>query len=196
MDKLFLRTFLVAGVGITLATGVVRYLMVGSLPSPFTLVLRGVSFGLLMASVTALSRPRHLDKRGFDPRAERPKVDVLERVAVALPRDEAIALCRAAVERVPRARNVKVDAAAGTLSATVAMTWASFGEQIECRATEANGGTVVFIRSRPSVPTTLVDYGKNRQNVDRIRTYVARRAAARHAASLMISDRQTEQPSA
>lgn len=50
----------------------------------------------------------------------------------------------------------------------------AIGEQVECSATPGNGATVVAIRSRPALTTTMVDYGKNRENVERIRAYMAR----------------------
>lgn len=49
------------------------------------------------------------------------------------------------------------------------ITWWSWGENITVHFTElAPGSTRVEVMSKPSMPTTLVDWGKNRRNVDKI----------------------------
>jgi carbon monoxide dehydrogenase subunit G len=99
-------------------------------------------------------------------------VDVRESLEVPLPPEQALARCRAALERM-RVNGLKVDPASATVRGRGRMTWASFGEQVECRVHPAGRGSRVEIRSRPTVPTTLVDYGKNRQNVEKVRAHLA-----------------------
>jgi hypothetical protein len=85
-----------------------------------------------------------------------------------LPPEQALALCRAAVEQAPGVKDVRLDSPA-TLRARVGATRRSWGERIRCSVRAVDGGSEVAIHSRPRVRTTLVDYGKNRENVDCIR---------------------------
>jgi hypothetical protein len=52
--------------------------------------------------------------------------------------------------------------------------WASWGERVTIRLEGLpEGGTLVDIHSRPRLSTTLIDYGKNQRNVDRLRQILA-----------------------
>jgi uncharacterized protein (DUF1499 family) len=136
----------------------------------------GLFFGLFLAAFVTAAHHWRLKKTGMNPATTDTRVDVQERITLPLPSDQALALCRPAVTQVPRASDVQVDAATAMVAARVGMSWASFGEHIECRVTPAEGAAVVSIRSRPVLATTIADYGKNRENVERIRAYMARQA--------------------
>lgn len=134
-----------------------------------TFVGAGLFFGLFMAvGLTALHR-RRIRKMGLDPDTVGAAVDVHECITLPLRADQALALCRSAVKRVPGASGIQVNEASATVEARVRMTWISFGERIECRVTPSDGAAEVSIRSRPTLRTTIVDYGKNLENVRRIR---------------------------
>lgn len=95
-------------------------------------------------------------------------MDAREAVTLSLPPDQALEHCRLALERA-RFSAVRMETASRMVRAHGKMTWTSFGEEIECR---------VEIRSRPVLRTTIVDYGKNRENVERIRAFLAGHAPA------------------
>lgn len=179
MRTLFFRLFFFCGVTFGLLQGIVAALDGQSAGAALAFGLgAGLFFGLLMAaSLTAVSWWR-LKSRGVDPNTAGAGVDVRERITVPLTSDQALALCQSAVKQVPKATVVQVDAASATLEARVGMTWASFGERIEFSVTPAGGATEVSIRSHPVLRTTIADYGKNRENVERIRTFLARRSIA------------------
>jgi uncharacterized protein (DUF1499 family) len=134
----------------------------------------GLFFGLFLAAFITAAHHWRLKKTGMNPATTNTRVDVQERITLPLPSDQALALCQSAVTQVPKATVVQVDAASATLEARVGMTWASFGERIELSVTPAGGATEVSIRSRPVLRTTIADYGKNRENVERIRAFLAR----------------------
>ncbi len=172
---LFNRVFIFSSVPYGLfwaVTGVLRGKPAGSAIAVG--IALGVVFGLTMAAVIPAMHRWGLRRRGFDPESGDSGVDVRERITLPLTSHQALALCRSAVEQVPKASDVRVDAASATLEARVNGTWASWGERIECRVTPADGATEVSIRSRPALRTTIVDYGKNRENVERIRAFLAR----------------------
>jgi hypothetical protein len=162
--------------GLSFGSFVTIYTLLGSRSLSLAIrmgVVAGVLFGLMMAIALTAVHWWSMRKRGFDPDAKGSRVDARESVALALPPEEAIARCRAALEANPHFRDVRVDPAAGTVNARSRMSWASFGEVIECRVRPGDGGSTLEIRSRPAVRSTIVDYGKNRENVERIRTFLA-----------------------
>lgn len=57
----------------------------------------------------------------------------------------------------------------GQLTASVNTNWKSWGENLTIYVDEAPGGTVVRIRSACAFPLQIVDWGKNKTNVKRIR---------------------------
>lgn len=56
------------------------------------------------------------------------------------------------------------------------MSWKSFGELVEV-SVKPNGGnkTLIEITSKPSLPTTMVDYGKNQENVEALVGFLRQR---------------------
>lgn len=44
----------------------------------------------------------------------------------------------------------------------------SWGERVTCTIASAHGGFVVRVESKSLIPTTLIDYGVNRRNVERV----------------------------
>ncbi len=52
--------------------------------------------------------------------------------------------------------------------------WLSFGENIAIEITNSaiNESTHITITSKPIVPITLVDWGRNQQNIERIAYYI------------------------
>lgn len=135
-------------------------------------MVAGLLFGLMMAITLTAVHWWSMRRRGFDPDAKGSRVDVRASVALALPPEEALARCRAALEANRHFRDVRVDPASGTVNARSRMSWASFGEVIECRVQPGDGGSTLEIRSRSAVRSTIVDYGKNRENVERIRAFL------------------------
>jgi hypothetical protein len=140
-------------------------------------LVAGAFFGFAMAAILMPLHRWWLERRGFDPEGADPGVDVRGDVALSLPPEQALARCRAALEQM-RTRGVRVDSASATVRAHGRMTWASFGERIECRVHPADEGSRVEIRSRPSLGATVLDYGKNRENVEQIRALLAAHASA------------------
>lgn len=53
------------------------------------------------------------------------------------------------------------------------ISWESWGEKITVRVFDnQDGNTRLIIHSKSALPTTLIDWGKNRQNVQRVTVYL------------------------
>ncbi len=69
----------------------------------------------------------------------------------------------------PETRKMKIEEQEGGLILETKATWASWGELIEIKLlSSVNGNNEFEVTSSPKVETTLIDFGKNLKNVNRI----------------------------
>ncbi len=59
------------------------------------------------------------------------------------------------------------DQAAGRLEATIPFSFKSAGEKVQVELLGADGDVLVLVTSASRMPTTLVDWGKNADNISR-----------------------------
>lgn len=89
-------------------------------------------------------------------------------VQVAADRQTAFAATREALTETLRLVRLDADEDTGVLTAAVKASIASFGEWVTATLTPSDSAVTVELASRPRIPTTLIDYGKNRRNVERV----------------------------
>ncbi len=92
--------------------------------------------------------------------------------------DQAFDLCLSSVRAVRKGKIRGKDRPLGRIDLKAGMTWKTWGEVIsfDLRRMDENR-TRVEVSSGPALRTTLVDYGKNLENVERIMGFLTRRAA-------------------
>jgi len=61
----------------------------------------------------------------------------------------------------------KDEQAKGVIEAKVSVSLFSWGENVRISVAPADGGSVVSVESRSRFPLTLIDWGKNKRNVNR-----------------------------
>ncbi|MBM7603737.1 hypothetical protein JOC75_001710 [Metabacillus crassostreae] len=94
-------------------------------------------------------------------------------IEVPLPEDEVFKLCRDAGSVLKGAKVRHENQQKGLLIIRTGINWKTWGDIIEIVVEDIDANhTRVFIQSRPVVPTTLVDYGKNYENIKRIIGYI------------------------
>lgn len=177
----FFRTFCICALfaALYVAAGGVR---VGMRPRDVIMgaVATGVFTGLFMA--VWLGMMRHTLSRFADRLAPllKPKaqssLDVRERITLAVPPERALALCRAAVERVPGVRGVRADAA--RVHGMAGARWMGIGQRIECHVTATEGGSVVEVCALPQYRLIGAGHHERRAHVQRIRAYLLDHATA------------------
>ena len=86
-------------------------------------------------------------------------------VGVALPPEQAEA---AVYQALVRSGVQGVNGGRGVLRGSVPTSWWSWGESLTATVGFGPAGAVVTVHSISAMPTTLVDFGKNRKNVDRV----------------------------
>ena len=92
----------------------------------------------------------------------------LDNIKVNLPYQEVFNHCRRLLEE----NNFKVadaDEASGKIVATSGISWESFGEKMNVELEDlGEGKTLVKLSSKSRFPITIVDWGKNNQNVKKL----------------------------
>ncbi|MDR3614795.1 MAG: hypothetical protein P4L53_14650 [Candidatus Obscuribacterales bacterium] len=91
--------------------------------------------------------------------------------------DEAFELCASSVLLLRNCRITQQDKELGIINAQTGTTWKSFGEKIMLTVSSTDKDScTVTISSKPAISTTLVDYGKNVENLRVIEDALSRRA--------------------
>ncbi len=94
-------------------------------------------------------------------------------LTLPLPPAEAYTLCLRSLETIPNCMLPTQNAAVGRITARTGVSWRSWGDEIAFQLYSEEGtSTRVEITSRPVVRTTLVDFGKNLENVEKIAEFL------------------------
>jgi hypothetical protein len=146
-----------AGLGIIAATGAVA----------------GLFFGILMSVVLGRWQWRAANRRRLADPAAPDAVDVgvhrRSTVRVEVPAAEILRRSSDAAGVLRRGRVTAVEEADRIVTLRVGMSWRSWGERVVLRLhPQSPSVTDVVVTSRPVFPWTLVDYGVNASNVERM----------------------------
>jgi hypothetical protein len=169
----FLKCFVVFAITMCLA------LMIGvpdlaSWPPDLATVLAAVIFGAALAFFLTFQQVRRSRRLGAEPRLW-DSVRHDRTVALSLSCEETIRLVDWAA-RSWRWKVRRVDAGGPKITAVTRMSWHSWGERVTVTARPTGAGCGVKVSSRPLLPLTLVDYGRNFSNVQRMIAFLTERA--------------------
>jgi superfamily I DNA and/or RNA helicase len=82
--------------------------------------------------------------------------------------------CIKSITAVKKCEIESEDRKSGEIKALTSLSWKSFGENIQFKIwSSENGRTRIQILSRPKLKTTLVDYGKNIENVLKLSSFLS-----------------------
>jgi hypothetical protein len=132
--------------------------------------IAGLLFGSIMASLTYLA-DKNINKRGVFNLSN--QVNTVQSLIISLPFDVVDTALEDAVLCVPNAKITTFNY--GYVKAKTGFTWKSFGEEIIVVLEKSDASTIIKINSKPLVKTTIVDYGKNSENVQKIHTFIMQR---------------------
>lgn len=89
-----------------------------------------------------------------------------QRITVPLPPEQVAPLVQQALATVPKANGIYLNPP--TITASTGIGAFSWGEKLLVHLSRVPDGTEVMVRSECAFPLQLVDYGKNRKNVEQI----------------------------
>lgn len=169
MLKVYSRVFVVSAILFGVVFGLPIGLLIGDLRTGLVVAaIIGLFAGLSMAAGAGTVHIRSVRRAGGDgPDAF--AVRQRRRLRLDVPPAQAFDRATRAVAALPNTR-VAGDPTTGRIEANVPMTsWRSVGERVTVVVEPAgSNGSLLSLESRPTVPLTQVDYGKNRDNVERI----------------------------
>lgn len=165
------RLFFVIAI-ITVVLYLVPHVLVPSgLPLPATIAL-AVGSGVAMAAVLVWL---HVRLSKTTSQADPPRARQVGQITLPVSMPSAVELTQAALSSL-RMRAIAVsDTDPPIVSGRTRMSWKSWGEHVRVAlASNGSGGVVASVSSDPAVSTTIVDYGKNRDNVRAVCSALAR----------------------
>lgn len=138
----------------------------------------GLGYGIAMAAILGAINQYQAKKLGSNYSESLMGVHQVETLRLAGQFDGAFEACKAALNAVPKCKITSEDKQLGIITAQTGTTWKSFGETIMFTVSDSGDGANcnVTLSSKPAVRTTLVDYGKNMQNVRAIVAALGARA--------------------
>lgn len=135
-------------------------------------ILSGLIFGTLVSYIL-ISLHKSLSRK-VDSGASMPDFNIhqVRRIVMGIPFDQAFSQCIESLKTVNRCRIISQNLDNGEIRARAGLNWKTWGDDIIINLTKGKETTGVEISSRPSARSTLVDFGKNLDNVERIRRFL------------------------
>jgi len=104
------------------------------------------------------------------------KVRHVREIELQLPYNDAFNVCCESLASIQCCAITKKDLLQGKIVADAGPSWRSYGEVITFDIEQVDAWrTHVRVLSRPFIPTTLIDWGKNLQNVQKVAQYLRER---------------------
>jgi len=166
---------------ISITAGIPSGILVGIFFSLFYSLLVGIAGGLLTGLIAAavlyfIMGPLHdmsVKKiAGDDPEGSS---GVHQQREIEIPRtfDESFDFCIRSLDSISRSRVIKKNHSLGRIIAEAGLNWKTWGDTISFEISDTGeGSSRIRISSRPAARTTIVDFGKNLQNINRIVSFL------------------------
>ncbi len=162
--NLFLKVFFASGIPFGIIMGLLQWPVLGPEWALKIGLQAGAGFGLIVSTIAGLLNAIARKKAGLDGQSD--KAAFSQEMTLPMKPDRTFDLVLDGLERVKKCEITMEDREAGRIEAEAGQTWKSWGEAItaEIRQTES-GGTRIAVSSRSKVKTTLIDFGKNQENI-------------------------------
>lgn len=158
ITKMFIRTFFASALFFGALMSIFEYMEAGEIRW-VKQIISAVLFGLFMSIWSTISAKRTMKLKGIDnPKEDDFKVVQTSSIDSSLAAEQVLDLINTDVET--KAWKVELDDQ-NNIKGKTDLSWKSWGEKISLKF---DNGTIK-IESKPMIPTTLVDGGKNLSNV-------------------------------
>ena len=166
--NLYVKVFLGTGLPFGILMGLLYSQKYGCLEGGIRGILAGVSFGLIGSLLLVPLNNLFVRRTAFK-NSSNEKIDNAKRIRVRLSYSEVFNRCVNALNSIKSCRILKKSQKEGALDAKIGASWKSWGELVSIRLRESSNGIIdVEISSKSAVRTTILDYGKNLDNIEKI----------------------------
>lgn len=134
-----------------------------------TALMFGLGYGaILTLSLGVLNYLSHKSKGELDSGVKQKK-----ELDIPLSYADAFLLCKHSIASIKRAKVSQENMDLGIIEAKTGVNLSTWGDKIEFKVEKlSEEKSKVFVQSKPLVPTTLFDYGKNSRNIRSITDYI------------------------
>lgn len=165
----YLKLFMAAGIPYGVITGICYSITHGISTGIVSGLVAGILFGALMSVVLNTIHTLSVNRISYSDSKNKMGVHHLRNIELRLSYDMAFDLCIESLCRIKKCTIRKEDRSGGRLTAKAGMTWKTFGDIISFELHRTGDDRIrIQVSSRPLQQTTLVDFGKNLDNVERI----------------------------
>ncbi len=141
----------------------------------------GLIFGTLMFIIFGFLHSRSVKKIISGKSEKAMGVHHVRNIEAQLPYDKLFDLCVISLGLVKKCRIREENRSQGRIVAKAGINWKTWGDTISFDINRMNDGyTDVKVSSRPTARTTLVDYGKNLENVETIVSFLKKQSGTAH----------------
>jgi hypothetical protein len=135
-------------------------------------ILSGMVFGTLVSYILislhkSLSRKVVTDSFNHDFAIHQKR-----RIELPISYEDAYSLCLQSLNVINRSSVTSQSINKGEIRARAGLNWKTWGDNVFIKLIKGEGSTIVEISSMPSARSTLVDFGKNLDNVERIKRFL------------------------
>jgi hypothetical protein len=169
------------GIKISIAAGISSGILAGIIFSLYYGMPVGIAGGLLTgliagAVLSFIMGPLHeMSVKKITGDGSEGSTGVYHQREIEIPRtfDESFNLCIRSLDLICRCRVKEKDHSVGRIIAGAGLNWKTWGDTILFEISAAGeGSSRIRVSSRPTARTTIVDFGKNLQNVHRIVSFL------------------------
>ena len=174
--RVYFKIFLSLSIPFGLLLGVLNALFYGFWSGLSAGIVSGLLYGFMMTLFAGIYHKKSIKRKGFDLSEDMLRVHQNRNLSLSLPYETAFNDCIRALESLERSNVKTADSSTGKIEATVGWSWKSWGEKIAIDISKSKENqTEIAISSRPALRTTIVDYGKNFENVENISIFLRQR---------------------
>lgn len=168
-----LKIFLAAGMPFGILTGVLCSLRYDPLTGLISGLAAGTVSGIAISFILGSLHIRAVKKIAPELNEEAYSIHHVRNIRLQMPYDNAFNLCVRSLIRIKNSRVSEADRSHGRITAKTSINWKTWGDTITFEITgTADEYIDVKVSSRPTGRTTLVDYGKNLDNVEKIISFL------------------------
>jgi len=170
--NLYLKLLLFSGVCFGLIMGLYLSFFYGIYMGFAIGILMGIIFGFLLSLALFLMQVISVKVMPYGLSEETLGVYQVRTLEMKVPYEEAFILCVASLGTVKGARIRSEDRIGGRIDAKTGINWKTLGDDISIDVLSTEVGQRIRVVSRPTLMTTIVDYGQNLENVEKITGYL------------------------
>lgn len=175
--NLYLKLLLLSGVGFGLIIGLFLSLAYGLLMGMAIGMVTGLIFGFLLSLALFFLQVVSVRMMPYGLSSETLGVYQVRTLEMKATYEDTLRLCEASLGAVKGAKVRFEDRAGGRIDARTGINWKTFGDDISIDVLKADTGNRIRVVSRPALMSTIVDYGQNLENVEKITGYLTAHGA-------------------